>query len=47
MTTSITLLSEEESVEELARIIGGVTVTELTRKSALEMLELAKSKKEL
>ena len=46
-TTSVTRLDAEGRVEELARIIGGVTVTELTRKSALEMLELAKSKKEL
>ncbi len=44
--TSVTLLEKDGRVEELARIIGGVTVTDLTRQSALEMLELAKSKKE-
>lgn len=44
--TSVTLLEKDGRVEELARIIGGVTVTDLTRQSALEMLELAKSKKD-
>ncbi len=46
-STSVALLSEAERIDELARIIGGVTVTELTRKSAEEMLNLAKSKKGL
>ncbi len=45
-STSVSLLDTEGRIDELARIIGGVTVTELTRSSALEMLELAKNKKE-
>ncbi len=47
-TTSTTVepLDQNGRVEELARIIGGVVVTDLTRQSALEMLELAKTKKE-
>jgi len=44
--TSVTILDKEGRVEELSRIIGGVSVTELTRKSALEMLDMAKNKKE-
>ncbi|MBR5156096.1 MAG: DNA repair protein RecN [Clostridia bacterium] len=46
-STSVTLLDEKSRIDELARIIGGVTVTDLTRKSAEEMLQLAKSKKGL
>ncbi len=46
-STSVTLLTESERIDEVARIIGGVTVTDLTRKSAEEMLQLAKSKKGL
>ena len=44
--TTVTPLDHEGRVEELARLIGGVTVTDLTRQSALEMLQLAKDKKE-
>ncbi len=44
--TTVTQLEGEARVDELARIIGGVTVTDLTRKSAEEMLEMAKSVKE-
>lgn len=40
--TSVKLLNDSERRDELARIIGGVAVTELTLKSAGEMLELAK-----
>lgn len=43
--TSVTLLDEKSRCEELARIIGGVTVTELTLKNAQEMLKLAEAKK--
>ncbi len=43
--TTVTLLDKNSRIDELARIIGGVAVTELTRKSAEEMLSLAKSKK--
>ncbi len=45
-STDVTELDHSGRVEELARIIGGVTVTDLTRQSALEMLELAKNKKD-
>ncbi len=45
-STDVMPLDHSGRVEELARIIGGVTVTDLTRQSALEMLELAKNKKE-
>lgn len=44
--TTVTPLDNDGRVEELARIIGGVMVTDLTRQSALEMLELAKRKKD-
>lgn len=46
-STSVTLLDTQRRIEELARIIGGVTVTDLTRENAREMLDLAKNKKEL
>ena len=42
-TTSIQLLSEEDSIMELARITGGAIITEQVVKSAREMKELAKS----
>lgn len=45
-STDVIPLDSDGRVEELARIIGGVTVTDLTRQSALEMLELAKNKKD-
>jgi DNA repair protein RecN (Recombination protein N) len=37
-TTTITSLSPQERVEEIARMLGGVTITEQTRKHAQEML---------
>lgn len=43
--STIQRLKENESVEELARMLGGVEITETVRKSAEEMRELAKSKK--
>ncbi|MCU7798840.1 MAG: DNA repair protein RecN [gamma proteobacterium symbiont of Lucinoma myriamae] len=36
-TTSISLLDEEQRVEELSRMMGGVTITEQTRSHAREM----------
>ncbi len=45
--TSVKLLDTDARIDELSRIIGGVEVTETTRKSAEEMLALAKTKKEL
>ena len=41
-TTSISLLNEENSILELARITGGAIITEQVIKSAKEMKELAK-----
>lgn len=43
--STIRRMQEEESVNELARMLGGVEITETVRKSAEEMRELAKSKK--
>ncbi len=39
-------LKEEDSVEELARMLGGVEITDTVLKSAEEMKELARQKKE-
>lgn len=43
--STIRRLNEEEEVEELSRMLGGVEITETVRKSAREMKELAASKK--
>ncbi len=43
--TAISLLTEQESEEELARILGGARITDTVRKSAAEMKALAKEKK--
>ena len=43
--TSITILSEEESVKELARILGGAVITESAMANAGEMKEMAKALK--
>ena len=43
--TKLARLSEEESVEELARILGGAKITETVLESAREMKELAKNTK--
>ena len=40
-TTSITLLSNKTRVEEIARMLGGIKITEATRKHAAEMLRNA------
>ena len=40
--TRIYSLKEEESVAELARILGGARITENTMESAQEMKELAR-----
>lgn len=44
--TRIERLCEERSVEELARMLGGVNITETVKKNAREMKALAASKKE-
>ena len=40
-TTSITRLSDNTRVEEIARMLGGIKITEATRKHAAEMLRNA------
>lgn len=40
-TTDIQLLNEEQSVEELARILGGAEITAAVLENAREMKELA------
>ncbi len=45
--TDVRLLDKKARVDELARIIGGVAVTDLTRQSAEEMLALACTQKGL
>ena len=44
--TTVTPLTESKRKEELARIIGGVMVTELTLQAAQEMLDMAEALKE-
>jgi DNA repair protein RecN (Recombination protein N) len=44
-TTYVTKLSDEEQIEELGRLLGGVQVTELTRQHAQEMKKLAYNQK--
>ncbi|KXZ39649.1 DNA replication and repair protein RecN [Alkalithermobacter thermoalcaliphilus JW-YL-7 = DSM 7308] len=40
--TNINKLSKEEKIKEIARLIGGLNITETTIKSAKEIIELAK-----
>ncbi|MCX7846321.1 MAG: DNA repair protein RecN, partial [Dictyoglomaceae bacterium] len=40
-TTTVQLLKENEKVDEIARLVGGAIVTDLTIKHAKEMLEIA------
>ena len=42
--STIRRLSEEESVQELSRMLGGVEITETVKESAREMRALAKTK---
>lgn len=44
-TTTIRLLEEQESVEELARMLGGEQITENAVNNAIEMKELARKSK--
>lgn len=44
-TTTIYELSEEQSIEELARILGGAKITDTVMQSAIEMKELARQTK--
>lgn len=43
-TTKVTLLDQNERVQELARMLGGAALTELTVKHAEEMLKMASKK---
>ncbi len=43
--TGIRKLNKEESIEELARILGGAKITDVVRKNAEEMKQLAGAKK--
>lgn len=41
--TGISKLSEEESIEEMARMLGGISITQAVRNNALEMKKMAKN----
>lgn len=41
--TGISMLSEQDSVEELARMLGGMSITDAVRNNAIEMKKLAKN----
>jgi DNA repair protein RecN (Recombination protein N) len=41
VSTSITALGAAARVDEIARMLGGITITAATRKAAAEMLENA------
>ncbi|PZF89576.1 DNA repair protein RecN [Listeria ivanovii] len=45
-TTSVTILTGDEKVEEISRMIAGIEVTELTKQHAKEMIEQAEKVKE-
>jgi DNA repair protein RecN (Recombination protein N) len=44
-STQIRILEEEESVDEIARILGGVEITDAVRNSAAEMKKMARAVK--
>ena len=44
--SKISCLSKEDSVKELARMLGGVEITEKVMESAREMKQLAEQKKQ-
>ena len=44
--TNIRKLTEKESVEELARMLGGASITENVRNNAREMKDLARKSKQ-
>ena len=43
MFTSVQLLGEKERIDEIARILGGVTITESVIKTAEELIEQGKN----
>ena len=42
--TTVEKLSDTETIDEIARLLGGENITETTRKSAVELMELTKQK---
>ncbi len=42
--TTVQPLSDAETIDEIARLLGGENITETTRKSAVELMELTKQK---
>ena len=42
-TTTVSRLSEDERVDEVARMLGGMTITEATKRHAEEMLKVVRS----
>lgn len=42
--TTVEKLSNTETIDEIARLLGGENITETTRKSAVELMELTKQK---
>jgi DNA repair protein RecN (Recombination protein N) len=44
--TSIQKLNQKEIIEELARMLGGVKLTDTTKSHAREMLKMAKEKQQ-
>ncbi len=40
-STNVTLLSEDERINEIARVAGGAVITDITRENAKEILQLA------
>lgn len=40
ITSRITVLNKQERIEEIARMLGGVKITETTRQHAAEMLQM-------
>lgn len=42
--TTVERLSDDNTVDEIARLLGGENITETTRKSAVELIELTKQK---
>ena len=40
ITSRITVLDQQQRIEEIARMLGGVKITETTRQHAAEMLQM-------
>lgn len=46
-TTSVAILNEEEKIKEIARMISGVEITDITKEHAKELLKLAHDQKNI